>query len=208
MTFRTEPLACSEDAPSDHVSSTSSFAQALKFFDAVPVRIKAPKIRNGSRDPFLSFQDETIFFPAEESPIDYKAFFTKRPGLQIIFGSDHHTFLEICRKRKTIPARQFVMATVTRPKGGYDLHIRKELPKKHLSCIGDVASFIQLFPNGVPGVSAYFTFYLGDIDIRLQWWQTENWNMSITRGSTERYVGQKHALGSKILYPVTMHTDK
>ncbi len=209
MTFKTGALVFSEDTSSDHTPSTSPFAQALNFFNAVPTEKKAPqKIKNGERSPFLSFQNEPLFFPANESPFDFISFFEECPNLTIVYHSDYTTFQEICRKGKRLPARQYAIATIIRPHGGFDLHIRKELPKKHLSRIDDVASFIQLFPNGVPGVSAYFTFYLGDIDVRLQWWQTRGWNMRITRGSTGRYVGQMHARGSKILYPLIGHTDK
>ncbi len=198
-------MAYSEDAPSNYALGTSPFAQALKFFDAVPIKTKAPKkIGSGKIPPFLAFQDEPLFFPAEEHPIHFESFFEECPDLTVIYHSDYEKFREICRKGKPLPARQYATATVIRQHGGFDLHIRKKLPKKHLSRIGDVASFIRLFPNGV-GVSAYFTFYLGDIDIRLQWWQSRGWNMTIMRS---RPVGQKHAFGSKILYPLIGYTSK
>lgn len=160
--------------------------------------------------PFLTWKDAPLSLPAQERNLASETFFGGRSDICVVNGSDYSIFLTACKNAKALPARLFGIATVIRGHGGFDLHIRPELPKAHLSTPGDVASFIGLFPCGIPGISAYFTFYLGEIDVRVQWKQSGKWDISISKVNTigKRSIGQKRGKGSKILYPLLRCDNK
>ena len=108
--------------------------------------------------------DGLITFPERTALIDPNEFFNR--SIVYLWGSFRDRILPVLKPVVSTPERTYGVGRLK--KNAYDREIRPDLPKPHLGNWEDIASLIEMYPNGKEG---YYLFYLegvgGEVSIRL-----------------------------------------
>ncbi len=143
--------------------------------------------------------DGLITFPARDKPLDPHEFFN-RMGVSISDSFRKDVFPVLMSVAST-PERTY---GVEHLKDDYlDREIRQNLPKHHLGNWEDIASLIEMYPNGKEEEEGYNRLYLEGVDrkifvVRVKW----------LSGYREWFVGgimidspHRDGAGDRVLYP-------
>lgn len=101
--------------------------------------------------------EDSITFPARGKPIDPSEFFGRK-GIHP-FDSFRECILPALKPVESMPERIYGVGRLKRRAD--DHKIRLALPKRYLASWEDIASFIEMYPNGKAGC---FLFYLKGIN--------------------------------------------
>ena len=140
--------------------------------------------------------DSSITFPERKTLIDPNEFFNRA---SVYLGSSF--------EERILPALKPVVSTPRRTygigrlkKNAYDREIRLDLPKRHLGNWEDIASLVEMYPNGKEG---YYLLYLEGIAfevfaVRVCWFSGyRQWRVGDWRLDEDGYWGAGH----QVLYP-------
>lgn len=101
--------------------------------------------------------DGSIIFPERTTPIDPNEFFNRS---SVCLGdSFRERILPILQSVTSTPKRTYEVVRLK--KCAYNHDIRLDLPKSHLGNWEDIASLIEMYPNGKVG---YYLLYLEGVD--------------------------------------------
>src|SRR3989344_6068272 len=111
--------------------------------------------------------DGSITFPERNTPIDPNEFFN-RPSVYR-WRSFRERILPVLKSVASTPKRTYGIGRLK--KNAYDREIRSNLPKHHLANWEDIASLIEMYPNGKEG---YYLLYLEGVGgevfaVRVYW---------------------------------------
>lgn len=91
--------------------------------------------------------DGSITFPERNTPIDPNEFFN-RSGVYL-WGSFRERILPVLKPVTSTPKRIYGVGRLK--KNAFDREIRPDLPRRHLGNWEDIASLIEMYPNGKEG---------------------------------------------------------
>ena len=125
--------------------------------------------------------DDSITFPERTTLIDPNEFFN-RPSVYLQ-GSFRERILPVLKPVASTPKRTYGVGRLK--KNAYDREICLDLPRRHLSNWEDIASLIEMYPNGKVG---YYLLYLEGVDsevfaVRVYWfsgnrkWDVDSWGL-------------------------------
>jgi hypothetical protein len=97
--------------------------------------------------------DGSITFPERNTPIDPNEFFNR--SSVYLWGSFRERILPVLKPVASTPKRIYGIGRLK--KNTYDREIRPDLPKRHLGNWEDIASLVEMYPNGKEG---YYLLYL------------------------------------------------
>ncbi|MGB4834136.1 MAG: hypothetical protein WBP40_03850 [Candidatus Moraniibacteriota bacterium] len=125
--------------------------------------------------------DGSITFPERNTPIDPSEFFNR--SSVYLWGSFRERILPVLKPVASTPKRTYGIGRLK--KNAYDREIRPDLPKRHLGNWKDIASLIDMYPNGKEG---YYLLYLEGVGgevfaVRVYWgsvyrqWRVNGWKL-------------------------------
>ncbi|MEK9151447.1 MAG: hypothetical protein AAB547_02345 [Patescibacteria group bacterium] len=125
------------------------------------------------RETSILKPEDPITFPARDKPIDPNEFFS-RSGIYL-YGSFRERILPVLKPVASTPRRTYGIGRLK--KNAYDREVRPDLPKRHLGNWEDIASLIEMYPNGKEG---YYLFYLEGVGgevfaVRVLWDSGNRW---------------------------------
>ncbi len=145
--------------------------------------------------------DGSITFPERNTLIDPNEFFS-RSGIYL-YGSFRERILPVLKPVASTPRRTYGIGRLK--KNAYDREVRPDLPKRHLGNWEDIASLIEMYPNGKEG---YYLFYLegvgGEVFAVSSGTPTTASGSSTTGGSAGMAAG---VLTTGFSAPATRHSD-
>lgn len=140
--------------------------------------------------------DGSITFPERNTPIDPNEFFNR--SSVYLWGSFRERILPVLKPVASTPKRTYGIGRLK--KNAYDREIRPDLPKRHLGNWEDIASLIDMYPNGKEG---YYLLYLEGVGgevfaVRVAWFSDyRQWDVN---GCSLAVRGYWNADG-QVLYP-------
>lgn len=125
--------------------------------------------------------DGSITFPERTTPIDPNEFFNR--SSVYLWGSFRERILPVLKPVVSSPKRSYGVGRLK--KNAYDREIRPGLPKRHLGNWEDIASLIEMYPNGKVG---YYLLYLEGVGgevfaVGVRWlsgnrqWRVRDWEL-------------------------------
>jgi hypothetical protein len=120
--------------------------------------------------------EASITFPARSEPIDPNEFFN-RSGVYL-YGTFSGRILPALKPVASTPKRTYGVGRLEQ--NAYDREIRPALPKRHLGNWEDLASLIEMYPNGKEG---YYLLYLkgvnGEVFAVVVYWDSDYRSWSV-----------------------------